>query len=125
MKSIVALLIICTLFVSTSYAENEKYRVVIYFGSICCGPDVKDISGVNKFISSFETKKQVKLSAASPSGSIGEEGEHAKCYKLKELSNEAQKELIEGVKNLLINLKAAKDHSRDGETTVHEYSLCP
>ena len=85
---------VLALLVATGYADGEEtYRVVIKFGSVCCGInfDLKD--RVFQLLSERDEQKGIFLDRDMVYW--GEEGEFNLCLKLSELSVSEQKELTE------------------------------
>jgi hypothetical protein len=115
MKQIVAfLLALLTLPLHAQQAAPEQYRLVIGFGSVCCGPD-------------YSAMRRAQEVAEQTAGRIGKpivmkqvwyqrEGETAFCFPLKELRASAQAQFVSRIKAAL---------GKDAIAQVEENDACP
>jgi len=115
MKRIVALLL--ALFAIPLHAQEaapEQYRLVIAFGSLCCGPD-------------YSAMRRAQEVAEQTAGRIGKpmamnqvwyqrEGETAFCFPLKELRATGQAQFVSRIKAAL---------GKDAIAQVEENEACP
>jgi len=86
--------LLLALLAATGYtAEEETYRVVIKFGSVCCGIDMDLKDRISRLLSERGERTGKPLDRHMVSW--GEEGEFNLCLKLDELSVSEQKELTE------------------------------
>ena len=124
LKTYITAVILCLLLVPGFSISKEpgKYRAVVSFYSICCGPDRKDVEAVQEFIKVFEHEYKVEL--VYENRSWGLEGEWDMCFKLDEVNRTAQAEFVDGLKEAIERLKAGKDNSRDGGAEVYENRYC-
>lgn len=73
-------------------ANPRQYRLIISFGSECCGIDQKAEKEIGEIIAKYEKKNNVKLERKTVRW--GKEGERDFCYLLGELSKGEQWRLI-------------------------------
>ena len=86
--------VILVLMVTTGYAaEEDSYRVIIKFGSVCCGIDVNAMEHISEILSQYENK----LGTSFEKHMIywGEEGEVNMCLRPNGISAAEQDRLIE------------------------------
>jgi hypothetical protein len=82
MKKIIPLAI--AVFLTTSlFAQKTTYRVVVKFGSMCCG--VPSNKPLLDYIVAFKKKNKIKKIVCDSIGPIGKEGEFDMAFSLKEL----------------------------------------
>lgn len=79
------LIIIVVLFViySSGNAEKISYRVVVKFGSMCCG--VPSNKPLVDYMNAFKNKHKIKKITCDNISPRGKEGEYDMCFFLKEL----------------------------------------
>ena len=123
-KAYISAVILCLVLVPgvSVSKESVKYRAVVSFYSICCGPDSGDVEAVQEFIKAFEEKYKVELEFENRSW--GMEGEWDMCFKLDEVNSAAQLEFVDGVKDAIDKRIAGKDNTRNGGTDVYENRHC-
>lgn len=80
-----------------------KYKIIVEFNSVCCGPPSDDF--LKKYVNDFQTKNKVRISAHSFSR-CGLEGEYGVGFTLSELNNSvSQNEFITGLKEKIVDLQ--------------------
>lgn len=79
-------------------ANPRQYRLIISFGSECCGIDQKAEKEIGEIIAKHEKKNKVKLERKTIRW--GKEGERDFCYLLGELSKDEQIKLIAEIKSV-------------------------
>jgi hypothetical protein len=86
--------VILALMVTTGYAAGEdSYRVIIKFGSVCCGIDAHAMEHISETLSQYENKHGVSFEKHMIYW--GEEGEVNMCLRLNGISAAEQEKLIE------------------------------
>lgn len=109
------ILFVVAVFTHHSKAETSKttYRLIISFGSECCGIDHMAQDEIDKFIAAYEKKKKVKLQRKVVYW--GKEGERDYCFTLSEISKKEQANLIAEIKTIAKKSKLVevKENSTD------------
>lgn len=93
------------------------HRLVVVFGSHCCGPNRDAIAGLNRLIDDFEAKYQRVLAREIISWGI--EGDHTYCFRLSRLSGADRRKFVSEVHKL-----AGSKGNSGGWTKVLEYAPC-
>ena len=78
--------------VAPAFAAGESYRVVIKFGSVCCGPDLKAMDRVREVIVSESQRAGRALGEKKVHW--GHEGESNLCLSLQGLDAGRQAEIV-------------------------------
>lgn len=101
-KNILAIVLFfsATLCVQNVFSQDGKqiYRLIVSFGSICCGTNKEAEKEIIQTISLYEKEKGVKLHRKKVYW--GKEGEFDYCFKLSEISKTEQKKLIAKIKSI-------------------------
>lgn len=86
--------------IQNNFAQEAKqaYRLIISFGSECCGINKEAEKKIRKIISLYEKEKKVKLKRNKIYW--GKEGEFDYCYTLSEISADEQIKLINKTKEI-------------------------
>jgi hypothetical protein len=66
-----------------TFAQKTTYRVVVKFGSMCCG--VPSNKPLLDYIAAFKKKNKIKKIVCDSIGPMGREGEYDMAFTLKEL----------------------------------------
>jgi uncharacterized protein YeeX (DUF496 family) len=66
-----------------SIAQVNKYKVVVKFGSMCCG--VPSNKPLLEYVAAFKKKNKIKKIVCDSIGPMGKEGEYDMAFTLKEL----------------------------------------
>ena len=66
-----------------SFAQKTTYRVVVKFGSMCCG--VPSNKPLLDYVATFKRKNKIKKIGCDSIGPMGKEGEYDMAFSLKEL----------------------------------------
>lgn len=82
MKKLIPVIIVMLISLS-SFAQINKYRVVVKFGSMCCG--VPSNKPLLDYIAAFKKKNKIKKIVCDNIGPLGREGEYDMAFTLKEL----------------------------------------
>ena len=89
----VAFVFLAMLIVTVHAVEQETYRVILKFGSVCCGIDMALHEHISRILSEYERESNVSLDRHMVYW--GEEGEFNLCLRLGELSATEQETLTE------------------------------
>ncbi|MGH8119119.1 MAG: hypothetical protein ACRESK_00735 [Gammaproteobacteria bacterium] len=81
------------LVLATCPADDINYRVVVRFGSVCCGPFSDAYDYVYELVAARE--KLMGKSLVKERKGWGEEGEYNLCLKLDELTASEQEEFVQ------------------------------
>lgn len=102
MKKVILFAVI--LFLSNSiYAQKTTYRLVVKFGSMCCGvPSNKPLAN---YIAKFKKKNKIKKITCDNIGPKGREGEYDMCFSLKELKKKQIDIFVKDIITLAITMK--------------------
>ncbi len=101
MKNII---VISFLFISiNSFAQTTKYRLVVKFGSMCCG--VPTNKPLLDYVAAFKKKNKIKKIACDSIGPMGREGEYDMAFTLKELKKKQVAIFIKEVTGLAATMK--------------------
>ncbi len=111
MKKILVLSL-CFFMVMSCIAQTNKYRIVIKFGSMCCG--VPDNKPLLDYIVAFKKKNKIKKIAYDSIGPMGKEGEYDMGFTLKELKKKQVAMFVKEVTTLATTMK------EQGYTNVEE-----
>jgi hypothetical protein len=79
----ITILALIFLITQSSSAQIKKYRVVVKFGSMCCG--VPSNKPLLDYIAVFKKKNNIKKILCDNIGPMGREGEYDMAFTLKEL----------------------------------------
>ncbi len=82
MKKYIFLAVILFLTIN-GFAQKNTYRVVVKFGSMCCG--VPSNKPLLDYVSAFKKKNKIKKISCDNIGPMGREGEYDMAFTLKEL----------------------------------------
>ena len=103
--------------------DNQHYRVVVSFASVCCGTNDNDSAAIDRYIQHFQADHTLFLEVVT--GSYGDEGDFNYCYQLNELNEQQQTTFITGLKHTLTEqIQASKRTSNSGVSWVTEYGAC-
>jgi hypothetical protein len=119
MKRLSALLVYAWLALSALTASAQEagqgsFRLVVSFGSVCCGPDGGAIQRVREAVE--QAAQRIGQPVAVVTGFWGPEGDTAYCFQLNEMLREERSRFIE-------QLWAALKQSVN--TTLRENETCP
>ena len=96
-----------TMLFSTVYAvEQETYRVILKFGSVCCGIDMAVHDRLSRILSEYEKETSVSLDRHTVYW--GEEGEFNLCLRLGALSAKEQETLTERLRSAIAGNELVK-----------------
>lgn len=103
--------------------DTQHFRVVISFGSVCCGTNTDDSAAIDRYIEDFQTRHGLFLEVLN--GSYGDEGDFNNCYQLNELNEQQQAIFIIGLNKTLSEQKqTSKRTSNSGVSWITEHSPC-
>ncbi len=102
MKKIIILSLLSFVTMS-SIAQINKYRVVVKFGSMCCG--VPSNKPLLDYIAVFKKKNKIKKIVCDSIGPMGKEGEYDMAFTLKELKKTQVEIFIKEVTALATTMK--------------------
>jgi hypothetical protein len=95
-----------------SFSQKTTYRVVIKFGSMCCG--VPSNKPLLDYIAAFKKKNKIKKLTCDKIGPMGKEGEYDMAFTLKELKKTQVEIFVKEVTVLAATMK------EQGYTNVEE-----
>jgi hypothetical protein len=95
-----------------SFAQKTTYRVVVKFGSMCCG--VPSNKPLLDYVTAFKKKNKIKKIACDSIGPMGKEGEYDMAFTLKELKKKQVEIFVKEVTALATTMK------EQGYTNVEE-----
>ena len=99
-------------------AQKEKYPLTLEFSSICCGtPDEKPIFDC---INTFKSENNIKYINYIIVNGLGEEGEHAYLFSLKEVTINKRKKLISKLKIIIAQITKNRKDNHDGYIGLSE-----
>jgi hypothetical protein len=102
MKKIIPLTI--AVFLSTSiFAQKTTYKVVVKFGSMCCG--VPSNKPLLDYVAAFKKKNKIKKIVCDNIGPMGKEGEYDMAFSLKELKKQQVEIFVKEVTTLAATMK--------------------
>jgi hypothetical protein len=109
------ILVLTLLFFITmnSIAQINKYRVVVKFGSMCCG--VPSNKPLLDYIAAFKKKNKIKKITYDSIGPMGKEGEYDMAFTLKELKKVQVETFVKEITTLATTMKD------QGYTNVEEH----
>lgn len=102
MKKLIPVIIVMLISLS-SFAQINKYRVVVKFGSMCCG--VPSNKPLLNYIATFKKKNKIKKIACDSIGPLGREGEYDMAFKLKELKKAQVETFVKEITALAATMK--------------------
>ena len=108
----IAILTLIFFITQSSIAQTNKYRVVVKFGSMCCG--VPSNKPLLNYIATFKKKNKVKKIVCDNIGPMGKEGEYDMAFTLKELNKKQIEVFVKDVTALATTMK------EQGYTNVEE-----
>jgi hypothetical protein len=130
MKKIFTLAIIL-FFATNAIAQKTTYRVVVKFGSMCCG--VPSNKPLLDYIVAFKKKNKIKKITCDNIGPMGKEGEYDMAFSLKELKKQQVEIFVKEVTTLAATMKeqgyanveenVEVDKSALGRATINKKSL--
>lgn len=97
---------------ANSNENNVSYRLVVEFGSLCCGPDGNAMRQLSEVVAKYE--KQIAKPIVSKIVHPGLEGETTFCFQLSELSSETQVDFVSEIRTV----------SRTGRVKIEENAPC-
>jgi hypothetical protein len=99
------ILVLTLLFFITmnSIAQINKYRVVVKFGSMCCG--VPSNKPLLDYIAAFKKKNKIKKITYDSIGPMGKEGEYDMAFTLKELKKVQVETFVKEITTLATTMK--------------------
>ena len=107
-------LMFLALLAATGYAAGgETYRVIIKFGSVCCGIDMQTEDSISRILSEHAQESGVSLERRRVYW--GEEGEFNLCLRLTGLSSDEQEKLTARLRSAIRDPELVK---------VEENALC-
>jgi hypothetical protein len=86
-----------------SFSQKTNYRVVVKFGSMCCG--VPSNKPLLDYVAAFKKKNKIKKMACDSIGPMGKEGEYDMAFTLKELKTKQVEIFIKEVTTLATTMK--------------------
>jgi hypothetical protein len=95
-----------------TFAQKTTYRVVVKFGSMCCG--VPSNKPLLDYIIAFKKKNKIKKIACDSIGPMGKEGEYDMAFKLKELKKKQVAIFVKEITEIATTMK------EQGYTNVEE-----
>jgi hypothetical protein len=99
----IAVLTLLFFITQSSIAQVNKYRVIIKFGSMCCG--VPSNKPLLDYINAFKKKNKIKKIACDSIGPKGKEGEYDMAFTLKELKKKQIEVFVKEIKVLATTMK--------------------
>jgi hypothetical protein len=111
MKNIFTFVIIFFLAVN-AFAQKITYRVVVKFGSMCCG--VPSNKPLLDYIAVFKKKNKIKKITYDSIGPMGKEGEYDMAFLLKEMKKKQVDIFVKEVTTLATTMK------EQGYTNIEE-----
>ena len=90
-------------FVLCCSAQTNKYKIVVKFGSMCCG--VPSNKPLLDYITVFKKKNKIKKIACDKIGPMGKEGEYHMGFTLRELKKKQVAIFVKGVTVLASTMK--------------------
>ena len=102
MKKIIILTLLSFITFS-GIAQINKYRVVVKFGSMCCG--VPSSKPLLDYITVFKKKNKIKKISCDSIGPMGREGEYDMAFSLKELKKKQIDLFVKEVTALATTMK--------------------
>jgi hypothetical protein len=95
-----------------SFAQKTTYRVVVKFGSMCCG--VPSNKPLLDYVAAFKKKNKIKKMACDSIGPMGKEGEYDMAFTLRELKKKQVDIFVKEVTALATTMR------EQGYTNVEE-----
>ncbi len=130
MKKIIVLSFLFFITMS-SIAQINKYRVVVKFGSMCCG--VPSNKPLLDYVAAFKKKNKIKKIVCDSIGPMGREGEYDMAFKLKELKKAQVETFVKEITALASTMKeqgyanveenVEVDKSSIGRATIQKKNL--
>ncbi len=96
-----------------SIAQINKYRVVVKFGSMCCG--VPSNKPLLDYVAAFKKKNKIKKITYDSICPMGKEGEYDMAFTLKELKKVQVETFVKEITTLATTMKD------QGYTNVEEH----
>jgi hypothetical protein len=117
------ILVLTLLFFITmnSIAQINKYRVVVKFGSMCCG--VPSNKPLLDYVVAFKKKNKIKKITYDSIGPMGKEGEYDMAFTLKELKKEQVGIFVKEVTALATTMKEQGNASVEENVEIDKASL--
>ncbi len=100
------------LMINIAFAQSTNYKMVVKFGSMCCG--VPSSKPLQNYISAFKKKNKVKKIACDSIGPMGREGEYYLAFHLTELTKHQALVFVNEILDLITTMK------EQGYATVEE-----
>jgi hypothetical protein len=102
MKKIIVLTLLFFITMN-SIAQTNKYRVVVKFGSMCCG--VPSNKPLLDYVATFKKKNKIKKLVCDSIGPMGREGEYDMAFTLKELKKTQVEIFVKEITALATTMK--------------------
>jgi hypothetical protein len=101
MKKIITLSLL--LLSLNTFAQKTTYRVVVKFGSMCCG--VPSNKPLLDYVATFKKKNKIKKIVCDSIGPMGREGEYYMAFTLKELKKTQIANFVKEITDLAATMK--------------------
>lgn len=88
-------------------------RLLVSFGSICCGPDAMAVEALARVISGYE--KRIGHPIEATTVHWGKEGDFSRCFSLREMNASTRRRFVDDVRAALAK----------GRAEVSENTPCP
>jgi hypothetical protein len=86
-----------------TFAQKTTYRVVVKFGSMCCG--VPSNKPLLDYVAAFKKKNKIKKIVCDSIGPMGREGEYDMAFTLKELKKTQVPIFVKEITTLATTMK--------------------
>ncbi len=86
-----------------TFAQKTTYRVVVKFGSMCCG--VPSNKPLLDYVAAFKKKNKIKKIVCDSIGPMGREGEYDMAFTLKELKKTQVENFVKEITALAGTMK--------------------
>ncbi len=95
MRQLLCFAFVALITINFAHSDDHRYRLVVKFGSQCCGTDKAARQRLAEIIAMYEQRDANKI--VFKKFYWGKEGEYSACFKLKELSEEQKMEFVKAV----------------------------
>jgi hypothetical protein len=95
-----------------SFSQKTTYRVVVKFGSMCCG--VPSSKPLLDYVAAFKKRNKIKKISCVSIGPMGREGEYDMAFTLKELKKTQAEIFVKELIALAVTMK------EQGYTNIEE-----
>ncbi len=99
----ITLITLLFLMMNNGFAQSTNYKMVVKFGSMCCG--VPSSKPLQDYILAFKNKNKVKKISCDSIGPMGREGEYYLAFHLTELSKHQALIFVNEILDLAPNMK--------------------